>query len=97
MAQKGLDTWNVSKVIKESVNVAKWNPNLAIDWMEDVYNNIQTEHQLKLWTNAAKEINFIIDLKEKYGKVKHEEYWGHRLAKSRRIITPIKNNIKGIK
>jgi hypothetical protein len=97
MVQKGLDTWNVPKIIKESVNVAKWNPNLAIDWMEDVYNNIQTERQLEIWSKAAKEINFIIDFKEKSGKVNYEEYWGHRLAKSRRITTPIKNNIKGIK
>jgi hypothetical protein len=90
MVQKGLNTWSTLKVIKESVNVAKWNPNLAIDWMEDSYLKIENVKQLELWTSAAKEINFIIDFKEKYGKVNHEEYWGHRLAKSRRITIPTK-------
>lgn len=96
MVQKGLNTWNITKVIKEAPNVAKWNPNLAIDWMEDSYLNIQNNKQLELWSKSAKEINFIIDFKEKSGKVKHEEYWGHRLAKSRRITIPIVN-IKGNK
>lgn len=96
MAYKGLDTWNINKVIKESTALVKWNPNLAIDWMEDIYKNIQNDQQLKLWTKTAQEINFIIDFKEKYGKVKHEEYWGHKLAKSRRISIPTVN-IKGNK
>jgi hypothetical protein len=85
MVQKGLNTWSTKQVIKESVNVVKWNPNLAIDWMEDIRRNIQNEVELQAWTKAAQEINFIIDLKEKSGKVKHEEYWGHRLAVSRRV------------
>ena len=96
MVQKGLNTWDTSKVIKEAANVAKWNPNLAIDWMEDCYSSIQNERQLELWTKTAKEINFTIDLKEKSGKVKHEEYWGHKLAKSRRVTIPTVN-IKGNK
>lgn len=91
MAYKGLNTWNINKVIQESVSLSKWNPNLAIDWMEDVYKNIQNERQLKLWTKSANEINFTIDFKEKYGKVNHEEYWGHRLAKSRRLNIPTNN------
>lgn len=88
MAYKGLNTWNISKVIRESIALSKWNPNLAIDWMEDVYKDIQNEQQLKLWMHSAKEINFTIDFKEKSGKVNYEEYWGHRLAKSRRITIP---------
>lgn len=95
MTYKGFDTWNINKVIKESSNLVKWNPNLAIDWMEDVYKNIQNDQQLKLWTKTAEEINFAIDFKEKSGKVNHEDYWGHRLAKSRRIT--IHNVNKGTK
>jgi hypothetical protein len=97
MVQKGLNTWNSFKVIKESVSLAKWNPNLAIDWMEDVYKEMQNDNQLKIWYKAAEEINFIIDFKEKSDKVNYEEYWGHKLAMSRRITIPIKNNIKGNK
>jgi hypothetical protein len=90
MVQKGLNTWGFRKTVKESVSLAKWNPNLAIDWMEDAYKTIQSELQLQEWTKAAKEINFIIDFKEKCVKVKHEEYWGPQLVKSRRIN--IQNN-----
>lgn len=96
MVQKGLNTWTIKQVIKESANLAKWNPNLAVDWMEDVYKQINNESELQAWTKTAQEINFIIDLKEKSDKVKHEEYWGHRLAVSRRVTIPILLN-KGIK
>jgi hypothetical protein len=85
MAQKGLNTWNFQQVVRESPNIAKWNPNLAIDWMEDVRAHIQNDVQLKSWNQSAEKINFTIDFLEKSGKVKHEEYWGHRLAESRRI------------
>ena len=88
MVYKGLNTWNINKVIAEAVPLAKWNPNLSIEWMEDAHKNIQNQRQLKLWTKAAEEINFTIDFKEKSGKVNYEDYWGHRLAKSRRITIP---------
>lgn len=87
MAQKGLNTWNFQQVVRESPNIAKWNPNLAIDWMEDVRAHIQNDVQLKSWNQSAEKINFTIDFFENSGKVKHEDYWGHRLAKSRRLKT----------
>ncbi len=85
MPQKGLNTWNIHKVIKESPNLAKWNPNLAIDWMEEIKNSMQNKAMIERWNQAAEKINFTIDFSEKSGKVKHEEYWGHKLAKSRRL------------
>jgi len=85
MAQNGLNTWKFHQVVRESPNLAKWNPNLAIDWMEDVSSSIQNETQQKRWNQSAEKINFTIDFLENSGKVKHEDYWGHRLAKSRRL------------
>jgi hypothetical protein len=85
MAQKGLNTWNFYQVVREAPNVARWNPNLAIDWMEELKIHIQNATQIKSWNQSAEKINFTIDFLEKSGKVKHEEYWGHRLAKSRRL------------
>ena len=53
--------------------------------MEEIKNAMQNEVMIKRWNQAAKKINFTIDFSEKYGKVNYEEYWGHKLAKSRRL------------
>jgi hypothetical protein len=85
MANKVLPLVDFYRILKDSPAVAKWNPNLAIDWMENIKNNIQNDTQKKRWNESAEKINFTIDFLEKYGKVKHEEYWGHKYAKSRRL------------
>jgi hypothetical protein len=85
MSLKGLNTWNFNQVLRESPNVVKWNPNLAIDWMEDLEKQAQTPLQKEKWYKTAEKINFIIDFFEKSATFNHEEYWGHRLAVSRRI------------
>lgn len=85
MTVKGLNTWDSRKVISECKNLVKWNPILAIEWMEEEYDNIQNQRLKDFWTKTANQINFYIDSFEKSAIFNHEEYWGHRNILSRRI------------
>lgn len=85
MTKKGLNTWSSKQVIRESKNLVKWNPILAIQWMQDEKQNIQSEEIKLFWTKTAKEINNTIDKIEKSATFNHTEYWGDKNILSQRI------------
>ena len=71
-------------VINDAKNMSRWNPNLAIEWMEEILVKVVSPTELKAWNNSAMCINETIDSKEKNVKsYQHEEYWG--AAVSRRL------------
>lgn len=61
--------------INESTNVARWNPALAISWMEDIQAKLTNFLQLEAWDKAARDINTTIDQIES-APYYDPEYWG---------------------
>ncbi len=47
--------------IRDSVMVAKWNPHLALDWMNGVGIRVTSPIHIKQWNTAAKQINHFWD------------------------------------
>lgn len=66
---------DLHKQIRESTNVVRWNPVLAIEWMENARSKITTDVLVKEWNNAAKQINNTIESIERSSYYTELSYW----------------------
>ena len=53
----GFSTWDVNVYIRECPNIVRWNPRLAIDWMEAIAVRVWSDIQTQAYNHAAKRIN----------------------------------------
>jgi hypothetical protein len=57
----GFSTWDVNVYIRECPNIVRWNPRLAIDWMEAIAVRVWSDIQTQAYNHAAKKINQYLD------------------------------------
>lgn len=71
-------------VISEAKNMARWNPSLAIYWMEEILVKVVSPIEIAEWNKSAKKINETIDSIESHTNCYiHGEYWKNE--QSRRL------------
>lgn len=82
-----LDDYN--REIRDSVNIAKWNPHLALKWMETVSVRIISPIHIKQWNNAAIEINNFWDSLIKFRWYDPRAFWGNTTPKKLTLLDEI--------
>tara|TARA_Y100000034_G_scaffold136800_1_gene215863 strand:- start:117 stop:449 length:333 start_codon:yes stop_codon:yes gene_type:complete len=75
--------------IKEAANVVRWNPALAIDWMKEAGNKVNSPLHINMWNKAAKRMNTIMDDIESTRYYSKEEYWGKASSTRLELIEEI--------
>jgi len=68
-------------VINNAQNLSRWNPTIAIEWMEEILVKVVSPVELKDWNRAAKAINNTIDSIEMHENSYNPEYWGANLSR----------------
>lgn len=71
----GFSTWDVNVYIRECPNVVRWNPRLAIDWMESIRSRIWSDIQARAYNRAAKRMNDYLDHLETCRFYDKREVW----------------------
>lgn len=74
----------VQRQISESINIARWKPKFAIEWMEEITYKLSTSISVNEWNKAAKRINNTIDMIERQAYYNPKIYWGEHV-KSKRL------------
>lgn len=67
--------WDVQDYIRECRNMVRWNPRLAIDWMESISNRIWGELQSRQYNETARYINTYLDNLETYRYYNKRDIW----------------------
>jgi hypothetical protein len=62
----GFSFWDTSDYLRECQNIVRWNPRLAIDWMEGIASRIWTQTQIAYYNRVATDINTYLDNLEHY-------------------------------
>ena len=62
----GFSFWDTSDYLRECQNIVRWNPRLAIDWMEGIASRIWTQTQITYYNRVATDINTYLDNLEHY-------------------------------
>jgi len=73
----GFSFWDTNDYLRECQNIVRWNPRLAIDWMEGISSRIWTQPQLTYYNRVAKDINDYLDRLETYRFYDKAEIWGN--------------------
>lgn len=67
--------FSVDQLLDNAPYLVTWNPNLALQWMDEVNRTITSEFQLQKYERVKKEINtFILNLKN-YRWYNKKEFW----------------------
>lgn len=66
---------NNQSVIRDAANAARWNPALAIDWMQAVAHRMVSPIEIALWNITAEKINSTMDDIESMINYSQSEYW----------------------
>ena len=62
----GFSFWDTNDYLRECQNIVRWNPRLAIDWMEGIASRIWTQTQITYYNRVATDINTYLDRLETY-------------------------------
>lgn len=62
----GFSHWDTADYLRECPNIVRWNPRLAIDWMEAIASRIWTPTQTTHYNRVARDINTYLDNLETY-------------------------------
>ena len=73
----GFSHWDTNDYIRECPNIVRWNPRLAIDWMEGVASRVWSPTQTTYYNRAATSINTYLDNLETYRFYDKAETWGN--------------------
>ena len=72
----GFSSWAVNDYIRECPNVVRWNPLLAVEWMNSISNRISSEWQGRAYNSAARAMNYYLDTLERTRYYDKRETWG---------------------
>jgi hypothetical protein len=72
----GYSYWDVQATIRESQYLVKWNPVLAIQWMNEISTRVGSFVEVEYYNNAVQTINRYLDGLEKRRYYIKEEVWG---------------------
>ena len=67
---------NLQQSMVDATNLARWNPDLAIQWMEYINSRINSDVEIALWVRCADNINETIEMKQNWQFYNEREYWG---------------------
>lgn len=73
----GFSHWDTADYIRECPNIVRWNPRLAIDWMESISSRVWSVPQTAYYNRAATSINTYLDNLETYRFYDKLETWGN--------------------
>ena len=71
----GFSYWTFNDYLTECPNVVRWNPRLAIDWMDALASRCVTDIQINGYNYAAKRMNDYLDFYEKMRYYDKNEVW----------------------
>jgi hypothetical protein len=60
----GFSYWDTKDYLRECPNMVRWNPRLAIDWMDAIAPMCVTDIQINEYNYAAKQMNSFLDFFE---------------------------------
>lgn len=72
--------------IREASNVVRWNPSLAISWMEEVLPKVISPIWVSLWNASASKINETINSIEATRYYSEATYWDNKPNKRLTLI-----------
>jgi len=86
----GYSDWSKVKTIKEAINVARWNPWLAHEWMEEAARGLSLDQFdiIDFHDEAADKINADWRTRSKYRFYKEKDFWNGLPPKKIRKIIP---------
>jgi hypothetical protein len=72
--------WPTQKIIQEAANLVRWNPGLALVWMEEVQFRVDNLVLTKLWNRSVDAINKEIEDQKKFPYTEQElkDRWGNQ-------------------
>ena len=71
----GFSFWDTNDYLRECQNIVRWNPRLAIDWMEGIASRIWSLPQTAHYNRVARDINEYLDRLETYRFYDKYEVW----------------------
>lgn len=72
----GYSNWSIRRTISEAENVARWNPWLAHEWMEEALNQLSLDNPFySEYNNAVDRINYRWELLKKFEWFNEGEFW----------------------
>jgi len=85
----GFTHWTVDQAVSSAKQMVKWNPTVdgeygadwggpikALDLMDSIVTDVDTEKKEKIYNDAVDEINYFLDFLTKMIYYKESEYWG---------------------
>lgn len=71
----GFSTWEPRDYVRECPNLVRWNPRLAIEWMNSVRYDMMSDVMIAAYNDAAQRINKFLDELETYRYYNKYETW----------------------
>jgi predicted transglutaminase-like cysteine proteinase len=77
LSSTGFFLWDVAVYLRECPNVVRWNPRLAIDWMEHLSSHLYSDYQRTKYNRVARQMNTFLDKLETRRYYRKEDYWAN--------------------
>ena len=87
---KGYSPWAKKHTINQAKNVARWNPWLAHEWMDEAARGLSIDHfdLIEYYDKVADEINLNWKTRTRYRFYNQKEFWNGLPPKMIRKIIP---------
>ena len=78
----GYGFWDERQTIKECKNLVRWNPPMALEYMEHASNRIANMNSMIIrdYNKSAQEINEYLDVLERQRYYNKKEVWGQEIS-----------------